>query len=190
METCNLLIKADMIKIKLIDKLRTDYFLQLLFNNLEKKKLLDIVKYNKNIKNRINIYINDYKEYAEKYSSIEIEIKPINNKYINQFININNEDEQYYHIYFNNNKNEIKRNYIKEDEKIHIIKIIIDYQVNSFENLFNDCKNIESIYFKKFYRNNINNMLGMLSGCSSLKELNLDNFKSNNVKNMGCIFYK
>ena len=57
METCNLLIKADMIKIKLIDKLRTDYFLQLLFNNLKKKKLLDIVKYNKNIKNRININI-------------------------------------------------------------------------------------------------------------------------------------
>ena len=38
------------------------------------------MKYNKNIKNRINISINDYKEYSEIYSSIEIEIKLIKNK--------------------------------------------------------------------------------------------------------------
>ena len=47
-----------------------------------------MIKYNKNIKNRINININDYKEYSEKYSSIEIYIKPVKNKY-GKFININ-----------------------------------------------------------------------------------------------------
>ena len=46
-----------------------------------KKKILDLVKYNKNIKDRLNISIKDYKEYSEIYSSIEIEIKPIKNKY-------------------------------------------------------------------------------------------------------------
>ena len=90
--------------------LKSDYFLQLLFNNLLEKKSLDIIKYNNNIKNRINISIKDYKEYSEIYSSIEIEIKPVNNKY-GTFININKEDEIYYHIYFNNIKEEIKRNY-------------------------------------------------------------------------------
>ena len=45
--------------------LKSDYFLIKLFDNLEKKKLLDIVKYNKNIKNGININNNDYKEYLE-----------------------------------------------------------------------------------------------------------------------------
>ena len=30
--------------------LKSDYFLQILFNNLLKKKSLDIIKYNKNIK--------------------------------------------------------------------------------------------------------------------------------------------
>ena len=35
-------------------KLKSDYFLQKLFNNLSKKKSLDIIKYNKNLKNRIN----------------------------------------------------------------------------------------------------------------------------------------
>ena len=49
------------------EKLKNDYFLQKVFNNVEKKKLLNIVKYNKNIKKRINININDFKEYSEKY---------------------------------------------------------------------------------------------------------------------------
>ena len=46
--------------------LKNDYFLQLLFNILVKKKLLHIIKYNKNIKNRINIRIKEYKEYIQK----------------------------------------------------------------------------------------------------------------------------
>ena len=61
--------------------LKNDYFLQQLFNNLLKKKSLNIIKYNKKIKDRINISIKDYKEYLEIYSSIEIELKPVNNKY-------------------------------------------------------------------------------------------------------------
>ena len=60
--------------------IKNDYFLRLLFDNLEKKRLLNILKYNKNLKKRIDISINDYREYSEQYSSIEIEIKPVNNK--------------------------------------------------------------------------------------------------------------
>ena len=162
------------------EQLKSNYILRLLFHILDKKKILNIVKYNKNMKKRINININDYKEYSEQYSSIEIEIKPIINKYGN-FVNIKKEEEIYYHIYFNNNEKEIKRNYINEGEQIKMIKIIIDYQVKSFEELFCNCICIESIYFKKFHRININNMRCMFSGCSSLKELNLSNFITNNV---------
>ena len=57
--------------------LKSDYFLIKLFNNLTQKKSLEIIKYNNNIKRRLNININDYKEYSETYSSIEIEIIPI-----------------------------------------------------------------------------------------------------------------
>ena len=145
--------------------IKADYFLQKIFDNLEKKKTLEIVKNNKNIKKRIHLNINDYKEYSEKYSSIEIEIKPVNNKY-GKFINIKEEDKKYYHIYFNNKEEEIKRNYINKDEDIKIIKIIIDYKIESFENLFGYCKCIETIYFKNFFRNNINNMGDMFNGCS------------------------
>ena len=81
-------LSKEKIEIKNIFKnLKNDYFLQKLFNNLLKKKSLDIIKYNKNMKNRINISIKNYKEYLEIYSSIEIEIKPVSNQYGN-FINI------------------------------------------------------------------------------------------------------
>ena len=76
-----------------------------------------MIKYNKSLMKRINININDYKEYSETNSSIEIEIKLVDNKY-GKFINNNEKNENYYHIYFNNDKNEIKRNYINNDEKI------------------------------------------------------------------------
>ena len=68
------------------------------------------------------------------------------------------------------------------------IKIIIDYQVKSFNKLFFKCYCIESINFKKFYRNNIIDMSWMFNGCSSLKELNLTNFNTNNVTDMGEMF--
>ena len=111
-----------------LNKVNSKYILMIIFNHLNHKKCLEIIKYNKNLKKRIDININDYKEYSETYSQIEIEIKPINN--VNgKFINIKKGDEEYYHIYFNNNKEEIKRNYINENEEINEIKIKIDYQV-------------------------------------------------------------
>ena len=192
METNNLKSKkkVEINKMKLIskyEKLRNDYFLRKVFYNLDKKKSLKIAKYNKKIQGRMNINNNDYKEYAKKYSSIEIEIIPVKNKYV-KFINIKDKDEKYYHIYFNN-KEEIKRNFINENEKINMIKIIIDNQINSFEKLFMFCDCIESIYFKQFYRNNIINMKSMFFGCSSLKDLNLNYFKTNNVTDMSFMFY-
>ena len=35
-----------------------------------------------------------------------------------KFININKIDEKYYHIYFYNNKDEIKRTYLVRDDKV------------------------------------------------------------------------
>ena len=168
------------------ENIKTDYFLILLFSNLDKQKALKIVKYNKNIMKRINININDYKEYSTIYSPIEIEIKPVINKY-GQFINIEKDVKNYYHIYFDNNKEEIKREYINEIEEIKIIKIIIDYQIKSFDCLFSYCDCIESINFKKFNRK-IEYMDHMFSECSSLKELNFNNYNFYKVKYMYKMF--
>ena len=184
----DLISKINQIKSKnKYENLKGDYFLQKVFNNLQRKRSLEIVKYNKHIQKRINLNFNDYKEYSENYSVIEIEIKPVNNEY-GKFIYINDKDKIYYHIYFNNSKEEIKRNYINQNDEIKIIKIIIDYQIKSFEQLFYNCDCIESIYFKKFYRN-INNMYSMFSRCTSLKKLNFNNFNTNKVTKISKMFY-
>ena len=92
-------VEKDRIKLrKIYNNLKSDYFLRKVFSNLIQKKILNIVKYNNKIKNRISINIKNYKDYSEKYSSIEIEIKPAKNKNDN-FINIKKEDEIYFHIY-------------------------------------------------------------------------------------------
>ena len=123
------------------------------------------------------------------YSSIEIELKIVDNTY-GEFINIPYEEEEYYHIYFDNSIEEIKRNYIEDNEKVKKIKIVINHQVKSFKGLFEYCECINSIFFIKFYRNNIVDMSDMFSWCSSLKELNLSNFNTNNVTNMSNMFYE
>ena len=115
------------------ESLKSDYFLQKLYDNVTKKKKLEIVKYNKRIQNRINLSVKDYRKY---YEEIELEIIPTKGKY-GEFININEDDKLYYHIYFNDNKEEIKNKFeINKKDKVKKIKIIIDYQVKSFKELF------------------------------------------------------
>ena len=168
----------------IIEKIKSRYILSKIYDKMQKKKKLVIVKYNKRIQNRLNLSIQDYKEYCE----IEIEIIPTKNQY-GKFININENDKLYYHIYFNDNKEEIKNVYeIKKKDKVTKIKIIIDYQVKSFKKLFLNCRCIESINFLKYYRINITDMREMFSGCSSLKEINLTNFNTNNVTSMSGMF--
>ena len=93
----------------IIENIKSRYILSKIYNNMTKKKKLEIVKYNKKVQNRLDLGVKDYKEYSETYSSIEIEIIPTKGKY-GKFININENDELYYHIYFNDNKEEIKKN--------------------------------------------------------------------------------
>ena len=178
-------------KIKnLFVNLKSKYFLILLFNHLSKKKLLKILIDNKSLKDRIDINVNDYKTYSGIYSSIKIEITPADKKY-GKFININEEDGQkYYHIYFSDDKEEIKRNYLNEKDQVKTIKIIIDYQVKSLDHLFEECECIESIEFKKFFRNNFDDMDCMFCGCSSLKQINFSSFNTENVTNMCYMFGK
>ena len=162
--------------------IKSDYILKKIFKYMQKRISLKIIKYNNKIQKRLNIDINDYKDFSE----IELEIIP---KYLyGSFININKQDKKYYHIYFNDNKEEIKKTKLNFEENVSKINIIIDYQIKSFYKLFSYCNCIESIYFKKFNRNNITDMSYMFSGCSSLKKLNLSNFKTNKVTDMRHMF--
>jgi len=142
----------------LLKNLKSDYFIQKFFDYIYKRRTLETIKYNKSIQKRMNINIKHYKEYSEKYSSIEIEIKPIENKY-RTFINVYVDKKEYYHIYYNDNKREqIKSTSLNKNNKVSKISIVIDHQVESFYELFECCYCIESFCFKKFYRNNITSM--------------------------------
>ena len=158
------------------EKLRNDFIFEKIIMFMKRNKSLVIMKYNKKLQKRLNISINDYKEYSE----IEIELKLAYGKY-GEFINIPDKDKEYYHIYFDNSNKDDKRRYVNYYEKVKMIKIIIDYQVKSFEGLFENCSCIDSIIFKKFYRVNVANMSCMFYGCSSLNSIDLSNFNTNNV---------
>ena len=165
--------------------INSKYILQLIFNNLNLKIMLKIIQHNKNLQNRLDKGLNDF----EDYSKIEIEILPEANKNVS-FINIPYKMGDYYHIYFDNNKEEIKRTYFGHENKIQKIKIIIDYKKNfSLFGLFLDTKNIEKINFIKFNRKDIKNFGSLFSNCSSLKEINFSNFNTDNATIMMDMFY-
>ena len=173
----------------MIENLKRIYILKKVFNHIQKFKSLDIIKYNKKIQQKLNLNINDYKKHSEIYSTVEIEIAPIKNKY-GKFININKNEQLYFHIYFNNNKEEITRSFLNKEDEVTKINIKINYHINSFLELFYNCDCIESIQFKKIVRNNFTNMSEMFMGCSSLKEINFSNFNTVNITNMNKLFYR
>ena len=181
--------KLKTIKTKLdYENLKDDDFLMELFSILKTNKSFEIIKYNKNLQKRLNLSINDYKEYSQLYSNIEVELKLSDNIKYGKFINIPDNVKKYYHIYFDNSKKKIKRTILKKNENVKMIKIIINYQVKSFKGLFHNCKCISSINFTKFYRINISDMTSMFQNCSSLKELKFSNFNTDNATNMSNMF--
>ena len=165
--------------------IKSNYILKIIFNNLKKNKLFKLIKLNKNIQKRLDININDYKG----YSDIEIELIPISiTSNIAKFINILPEEKLHYYIYFDDSTEETDRTYIKKEDNVKKIRIIIKKEIDSFLSLFEKCRCIESIIFKKFNRNNITSMRDMFLECSSLKSLDLTNFNTNNVTNMSYMF--
>ena len=107
---------------------------------MPERKSLETIRYNKSIQKRIDININHYKAYSEKYSSIELDIIPMKDEY-GKFINIKEKDKKYFHIYFNDNKiKEIENTSLNKNDNASKISIIIDYQIKSFSGLFSYCK--------------------------------------------------
>ena len=165
-------------------KIKSKFILKQIFDNLKEKRLLEIIRYNKNIQNKLN---KDIKDFKKEYYKIEIEIIPNKNQY-GKFIRLPKRYEPYYHIYFNDGNEETKRKTLN-GENISKIRVILDYKIKSLRKLFRKCKYIKKITFTKFKRKNIINMSKMFQGCSSLEFLDISNFNTDNVKNMSEMFY-
>ena len=99
-----------------IENINSKFNLANIFNNLQKHKFFNIIKYNKALQNRLDLNIKNYKECSELFTPIEIEIIPAEKKY-GKFINIKYEKQKIYtHIYFNDSNKEIKKYYLKKEE--------------------------------------------------------------------------
>ena len=96
----------------LLKKIKNKYILKNLFEYVSYEKLINVIKFNKDIQNRLDITKDTYK----KYSKIELEIILKEEEY-GTFINIHDYYKHYFHIYFNANKEEIKVYSIKKKIK-------------------------------------------------------------------------
>jgi len=172
----------------MLARIKSEFFLAYLCKHIKnREKILKIFNYNKLTQKKLRISIEDYKE---KFYQSKIEIipgKPNDNIRENVFIRILRNYYNNYHIYFDNSSNEIKRNYIENDEKIDKITVYIDYKIKSFKALFLYC-NVKEIKFIKFNRKDITDMSLMFYGCHSLINLDVAKLNTNNVKNMNLMF--
>ena len=166
-----------------LKNVKSKFILKRIFDNLKKTKFLNTIRYNKTIQNKLN---KDIKDYMKLYSKIKIEIIPAKNMY-GKFINFPDKTP-YYQIYFNDNKNEIKRTYITKDDKVTKIKIIFYNESKSFCKLFGDCICIQKLNFVKIRSERISDMSFMFSGCASLEEINFSNFNTNNAIDISYMF--
>ena len=186
----NIIFTLDIFRI-----IKSKYILKKIFSLPKITRSLNIIRYNKSIQERCDINLNTYIKVFKEINKIEIKIKPTNHfSYYNKdkkkiFINIENpEYAKYCHIYFNNNDEEIKRNYYTKNDNVSSIKIILDYNFTSLHKLFERCICIEKIAFIKC-RKNITDMSYMFFQCTSLKEIKFINFNTENVTDMSFFFF-
>ena len=97
--------------------------------------------------------------------------------------------EPYYHIYINDDEEEIKKKKFYKKENIFKIKVILNNKIKSLSNLFRNCKYIKKITFTKFKRKDIINMSSMFYRCLSLEILDISKLNTDKVKNMSEMFY-
>ena len=174
--------------ISVLNDIKSKYILLKIFENLKVKTFLKIINHNQKLQKKTNVSINNYKNFwYDNQIEIELIISHELEEDTNTFINFNEQDKPYIHIYLNNDKKESKRNYVKKEEASSKIKIILDIQFKMFKKLFNDCKCIQKIKFIKFKRNDITDMNRMFAGCKS-NELDVSNFNTENVKDMSEMF--
>ena len=168
----------------MIRKIKCEYFLKNIIDCVSEKIYLNVLKYNKELQKKLNLSINSYIKF---FNQIVIEVIP-KEKRRKKCPFINRGNKNFYHIFFDEGRQEIKRNYILSKEKVMKIKIIIDMNVKSLTGLFKGCRCLKEIKFIKFNRNDISKMSKMFYKCKSLTNLDITKLKTDNVKSMRYMF--
>ena len=175
--------------LSVFENVKSKYIFKRIFKYLSETKLLKIIKYNKILQNKLEINIDDYKNISKII--IELEMQPDHDGIHRNFINFENKNKDYFHIYLNYSEEETKNKYCFEPkEKAQPIKIIIDHQQNSLYRLFYYCKHIKKIKFVKFSRKDIVDMSSLYHFCIFLQEIDFSYFNTENVINMESMFFE
>ena len=64
-----------------VDDIKSNFIFRKIFGIIKINKTFDIIKYNEKLQKRLSFNINDYIKYSQTYSSIEIELILLDNKY-------------------------------------------------------------------------------------------------------------
>ena len=174
----------------MLNKIKSAFFLKMLLGYIPKKTYLKLFCYNKELQKILQISKDTYIRYSNQ---IEIEIIPQeilnDDEKNNTFVNLK-EDKSLYHIYlYGEGKiREIDRTFIKKDEKVSKIKVLIDMEVKSIDGLFERCEIIKEIKFIKFNRTDFSNMSAMFYECENLIKLDIDKIKTNNIQGISYMF--
>lgn len=175
-------------KISKLSKLRSYYVEEWLLDPLSIHFKLKFFKYNKYYQNRYSLKPSIYKNYKKNLNRTFIDIIPYKNRE-GIFINIRENEQNNFLIYFNNNTKPSKTNFITKEMNIMIIRIIIKDDQKNFSDLFNGCEVIKEINFKYLIREDIYDMSRMFTNCINLKFIKFDTFITTNVVNFSYMFY-
>ena len=169
----------------MLNGLKSNIILSKIFDYLQEKTFLEIIRYNKKLQKSTKTSINDYKS----FHNIKIELIPTENFKVGDiFINFIDERSSF-HIFFDNSDEEIKLNYFTKIEKISKIRITLDTNIKSLRGLFKECKCLKEIYFTKFDNKNITDLGEMFQGCISLTKLDISklNIDKDKIINLSII---
>lgn len=173
-----------------INKIKSGYVKSKIFSYLYIRKFYKLIKYNKKIQTTQKIGLEDYRV----LSNIEIEIIPntTNLTEITKFMQKNNNNIDFIHIYAKDGGVIKEINADKKDIDLKFQKIIIrvDKRIRTFKDLFFECGWIKKINYFRAYNNNIASMKNLCGWCNNIKEIDLDFsfFKTKNVKDMSYMF--
>ena len=172
-------------KENILYNIKSKVVMKKIVEKIQKLTLLKLFNYNKKIQLKLDLTLDDYKS----NSLIEIELIPKDQGISNNFfINYDKNTKKYFHIFFDDNKEEVDRNYFLWNDQVQKIRIVIDVHIKSFKELFSDCICIKTIDFLLFKRRGIKDMSKMFYNCLA-ENIHLHSFNSSEVKDMSYMFY-
>ena len=188
----------------LLNKIKSSYNLKELFTFVDEKKELDLLKYNKYLRNRIDLTLDHYKTFKNIVINLEFDEDYLNSLK-NEFMETKNKIEN------KNYENEEEKKKLNDDLKknneeltrIRFMGLPFFNQYKEFIKIFYDDKQGETTAFFNYLDNknipkikilidknaNIDDCFSMFANCMSLKEIKFVKFNTKDITSMRHMFY-